>query len=1010
MTTINDSRLDPAVAAELDQITAGRRIPRATYRLQFGPDLSFKQAAAIVPYLHDLGISDAYASPVLAACPGSTHGYDICDPSRLNPNLGGADDFAALVTALQHHEMGLILDMVPNHMGITPPHNAWWMEVLENGPAAPAADMFDIDWDPIKPEFKDKVMLPILEDQYGRVLEDGKLVLVYKAGAFFIYYGPVELPVNPRSYATIMTECLDDLVGTLDESNEHLLEYQSILTALGHLPPLTADAPALRVERSREKEIIKRRLAALAEASAEVRAAVEAGVEAFKGRPGEPASFDKLHALLEAQAYRLAFWRVAAEEINYRRFFDINDLAAIRVERPEVFRATHDLVLRLLAEGQATGLRIDHPDGLWNPARYFRRLQESYLAYSLETRLGQPPEGEMWEGAAAAWLDRRANGRPVWPLYVVAEKILSEREPLPPDWTVYGTTGYDFLNAVNGLFVERENAARFDNIYRRFSRMELDFEELVTRSKELMMRISLASEVNTLGHRLERIEEKNRRYRDFTLNGVTAAIREVMTSLEIYRTYIRPGEPVSARDERYLAAAVANARRRNPRLAGSLFDFVGDTLLLRNLPEFRPEDRADVLEFVMQFQQVSGPLMAKGVEDTAFYVYNRLVSLNEVGGSPDEFGLSLPAFHAQNTERLARWPHAMLATSTHDTKRSEDVRARLNVLSEMPDLWAAALARWRSFNDRFKSPVDGQPAPDRNDEILFYQTLIGVWPFAADGAEDLLLPPAAPAFTAVRDRIRVYMQKATNEAKIHTSWINPNKAYDAAIDGFIDRVMDPARAARFLGDVLNLARRVAYYGQFNSLAQLLLKLTAPGIPDVYQGTELWDLSLVDPDNRRPVDYELRQRLLAELRERTGTDRQELARDLLARGGDGRLKLYVIKTALEFRRDHAGLFAGGDYRPLVALGSKARHACVFSRSRRDETILVIVPRLVFGLTDGLLRPPVGPEVWADTRLKLPDTLAGRPYRELFTGQAIPVKGDELPLADILADFPVAILVG
>ena len=1039
---MNDLETKSAFGVALKEVLDRRRIPQATYRLQFNAGFTFRQAEALVSYLHDLGISDFYASPLLAACPDSNHGYDICDYSRLNPALGEKQDFEAFVAALQQKGMGLIFDMVPNHMGISMPGNDWWMDVLENGPSSPYATYFDIDWYPIKAELENKVLLPILEDQYGRVLESGKLKLSYEEGAFFVSYYDFKLPVGPGSYSLILTKCLENLAETLDEADEDLQEFRSILTALEHLPPLTAQEPEALAERNREKEVIKRRLSALTGSNTRVRAAVEEAVTALQGTAGDPDSFDELHTLLEAQAYRLAFWRIAAEEINYRRFFDINNLAAIRVELPEVFAATHALVFELLAEGKITGLRVDHPDGLWSPGGYFRQLQVNYLVRQLQPCLETagvelPPEEELPQ-LAASWLEKveqsrrceDSSGEPAdlslsWPLYVVAEKILSENEPLPLDWAIYGTTGYDFLNQVNGIFVNSANRRAFDRIYRRFSNTTAEFAALANQTKDMIMRVALASEVTILAHQLEKINEKNRRYRDFTLNSVTVAIREVLACLPIYRTYITPPHPVSPRDEHFIEAAIAEAGRRNPRLPTSLLRFLRDTLLLRNIEDFEPEDRPSIIDFVMKFQQVSGPLTAKGLEDTAFYIYNRLVSLNEVGGQPEQFGLPVNEFHQKNLERSTCWPHGMLATSTHDTKRSEDVRARLNVLSEMPEAWRQALSRWSRFNSTHKTLIDGDHAPDHNDEYLFYQAVVGTWPFTAENGRgeaagsgigqpklSRLLPPGSQGFADFRARILAYMQKAANEAKVHTSWVNPNEAYDTAIEQFVTRALDPKQSIRFLGDVLAFTDRLAYYGQFNSLAQLLLKLTSPGVPDIYQGTELWDFSLVDPDNRRPVDYEHRRALLADLKQRMKGEPHVLAQELLETGYDGRMKLYIVERTLSFRRDHPDVFSYGDYQPLEATGSRQDHVCAFSRTLGDQTILTITPRLVFGLTEEIERPPVG-EVWGDTWLSLPGEAVGRQYTNLFTGQTFTVKqgdnGPGLPLESILFCFPVALLV-
>ncbi len=958
------------------------RIPTATYRLQFSRDFTFQDALAIVPYLRDLGISDVYASPILKSRPGS-HGYDVTDHTQLNPELGTEEDFNRLAEALRAHGMGLILDTVPNHMGIGA-DNPWWMDVLENGPSSVYANTFDIQWQPIKPELENRVLIPILGDQYGNILEDGQFKLVFEQGAFVITYHEHRLPVAPRTYSQILTLPLEQLTAQLGVDNEHVIELQSILTALSYLPPRTETAPERLAERAREKEVIKRRLDALYQASAEFRAALDTALATINGTPGDPRSFDRLDALIEAQAARPSYWRVAAEEINYRRFFDVNDLAAIKVELPEVFRLTHELFMRLLAEGKATGLRIDHPDGLWDPAAYFRSLQDAYRAALTEAD-GQPIPDD--DGC---------------PLYVVVEKILAHGEPLPENWDVYGTSGYDFLNEVNGLFVNRANARAFDRLYARFTGETTRFADLVYQTKKLILRVALVSEINTLSQRLDRLSERNRHTRDFTLNGITSAVREVIASLSVYRTYIvADNGEVSDRDCRVVEQAVAEAKRRNPETDPSVFDFLRDTLLLRNLDDFSEEDRAELANWVMKFQQLTGPVMAKGVEDTAFYSYNRLASLNEVGGHPDHFGVSVTEFHRANAARAATWPHSMLASSTHDTKRSEDVRARLNVLSELPDDWRRALSRWSRLNARHRTEHEGETLPSRNDEYLLYQTLLGAWHEPASDDDR----------AAFAERIVAYMRKATKEAKAHTSWLNANPAYDEAMEKFVRGVLGNRR---FLADFAPFQRRVAFFGRLNSLAQTLLKLTAPGVPDIYQGTEMLDFSLVDPDNRRPVDFAQRA---AALKQALGQGEAPNGRPHAngaseATSDDDAAKLALVARTLAFRHAHEALFKTGEYVPLEVVGAKREHVVAFARREGGDVVLVVVPRLVAGLVGGQETPPTGEAVWDDTRVVLPADLAGREFTHaLSDGRLTPETGEgqpSLPLAAVLATAPLALL--
>ena len=944
--------------------------PAATYRLQFHAGFTFEHARRLIPYLHELGISHIYASPYLRARSGSTHGYDVADPSSLNPELGSQDDYDRLVAELQRHGMGQLVDVVPNHMGIGDPGNYRWLDVLENGPASSYGKFFDINWRPSGSQAHQlmKLVVPTLGDQYGKVLENGELRVEYTNGSFAIAYYDKRFPVAPDTYPMLLEPAAERLEEELGRRHEYVQELASILTAIRHLPPRRMlDAAALE-ERNREKEIVKRRISALYAASPQFRAALEAVIDQVNGEQGQPATFDRLDALLDAQSYRLAFWRVAAEEINYRRFFDITELAAVRMEDPEVFKDTHRLLMRLVGEGKLQGLRIDHPDGLRDPAAYFRRLQE----HCLTALRVSPAEGQRF--------------------YVVVEKILEFNERLRPDWCVHGTTGYDFLNELNGLFVARHNEQFFSTIYFRFLRLGAQhFKDLANSTRKMVMLISLASEVNELGYLLRDIASSDRRHRDFTLNSLTFAIREVIAALGIYRTYIDP-ETGHASDEDRLAIdqAVAEAKRRNPRTDPSIFDFIGDTLLLRD----EQSQDARRLSFIARFQQTTGPVMAKGTEDTAFYQFNRLLSLNEVGGDPDQFGRSLTAFHRRNADRARDWPAGLLATSTHDTKRSEDVRARINVLSELPREWRAALTRWARLNARKRISVQGRVAPDRNEEYLLYQSLLGAWPFG--GLDKQFV-----------SRICEFMLKALKEAKVHTSWITPNTEYEEAVLQFTRTILDPRESGAFLEDLDQLQKKVAAFGIFNSLSQTVLKLGSPGVADIYQGNELWDLSLVDPDNRRPVDFEARRRALEWLRAHAG-DRSSLASTLLATPEDGRIKLYISQRLLSLRRERPGLFVGAAYTPLRG----NQHVAAFARAADGQMLVVAAPVQIATLMRGTPAAPVGPDVWRDEVLTVPGE-RGRPYCDLFTGrELVPVETGGrvvLRLADVFGSLPVAALL-
>jgi len=1015
------------------------RLPSATYRLQFNRLFTFADARRLLAYLDELGISDVYASPYLRARADSTHGYDIADHNQLNPAVGDEAEYDALVHELHARGMGQILDVVPNHMGIGESTNSWWMDVLENGPSSRFAPFFDIDWHPLKAELENKVLLPILGQQYGRVLENCELVLSYDDGAFFLRYWQTDLPINPRTYVDILGMPLEQLIVTLGSEHEQVLEYQSVMTGLEHLPPRTETERAKVVERGREKEILKRRLSALADSAPEVRAAIEQTVLRFNGERGDPRSFDLLDALIERQAYRLSYWRVAAEEINYRRFFDVNDLAAIRMDRIEVFEATHKLVLQLLAEGKISGLRVDHPDGLWDPAGYFRRLQESYVDAIDERRKtkdetsanGAENNAPATRSDPSSFVLRPRSDRP---LYIVAEKILARGEHLPEDWAVHGTSGYDYLNALNGIFVDGSTERRFSEIYADFIGTRLGFDDLVYATRKQIMLVSMASEINVLAYQLNRISEHNRYYRDFTLYSLREALRELIACFPVYRTYIvATTEQIEERDRIVIETAVNRARGRNPTIDPSIYDFLREILLLRYPDTLDPAAREEQRTFVMKFQQLTGPVMAKGMEDTAFYIYNRLTSLNEVGGEPQRFGATVASFHRQNQERLRDWPAAMLATSTHDTKRSEDVRARISVLSELPEQWRKALTRWSRWNRRKKIDVDGKPAPHRNEEYLLYQTLLGVWPFEMTKDErpttnrndenlSSLVVGRSSEFVA---RIQAYMVKAIREAKVNTSWLNPNTTYDEAVRAFVAAILEDTPGNRFLADFRSLQATVAHFGAFNALSQTLLKLTSTGVPDVYQGSELWDFSLVDPDNRRPVDYDLRAWWLGELIDPPG-GRADLARSLVDSKADGRIKLYLTHRALRFRRDHAELFRAGSYVPLEATGDAGEHIVAFARalaapgpvsgargaSVPGKEALIVAPRLLAKWLRDADVLPLGAAAWGDTLLALPHATPGQRYRDIFTDRAHPVIERDgaigLPLAELLEHFPVALL--
>lgn len=938
--------------------TAKLHVPTATYRFQFNKDFTFRNARDLVPYLSALGITHLYASPYFKAAPGSTHGYDICNHNELNPELGTTEDFEALVEALREHGMGQIVDFVPNHMGIAMGTNAWWQDVLENGPSSAYAPYFDIDWNPVKEELEGKVLLPILGDQFGRVLERGEFKLEFEGGAFFVRYFETRLPLAPRSYSHVLKPALDILI-SLGTSSEHQHELQSIMTALEHLPDRTETDPGKVEERMREKEIIKRRLVRRCDECPPMLTAINEAMRKIEGTSGNPRSFDAFDALLSAQVYRLSYWRVAAEEINYRRFFDINTLAALRMELPEVFEAAHRLVFDLIGRDVIHGLRIDHVDGLCYPGDYLRNLQRCVR------KLTGQHDSER-------------------PLYLLVEKILIGEERLPSNWPVHGTTGYDFTNEVAGIFVDPAAESTVTDSYRKFLGDVLPFSEIMHRSKAQAMHLSLASEMNMLGHMLQRLAEKNRWYRDFTLNALTDAIREVIACFPVYRAYVTSHEEPSPADRDAIMRAVRMAKRRNPGMERSVFDFLSG-ILFGHFPENLDDaGRDEHMRFVLKFQQCTGPIMAKGLEDTAFYIYNRLVALNEVGGEPQHFGHSPENFHRRSRERLRDFPHAMLATATHDTKRGEDVRMRIAAISELPDLWRKNLRRWHTLNHRAKRPIEDALAPDANEEYLLYQTLLGTWPGEFTDRN---------RHAEYVRRIQDYMIKAIKEAKVNSSWIQPQEDWEEGVRQFVEKVLRRG-ANRFVTSLEPMAEQVAQLGMVNSLSQTVLKCTVPGVPDFYQGSEGWDLRLVDPDNRRPVNYDSLRKM------QDGLDEADPG-ELFASWKNGRIKLYLIQKLLNFRSKHRALFEAGEYAPLATTGEHAGSCMAFMRATNNGVLIVAVARL----TRKVGFPPIG-ELWGSTKISIPINRQ-HPLKDILTGRQFP-STDSLNLTEVFGTMPVAVL--
>lgn len=1015
----------PSLDMDLLAATVRRRqcVPSSTYRVQFHAGFGFRDAAGLVPYLQRLGVGACYYSPFLQARPGSQHGYDICDHAVLHRDLGDEADYQVLVDALAEADLGQIIDFVPNHMGVDPVANRWWRDVLENGPASRYADYFDIDWEPIKVELRGKVLLPVLADQYGVVLERGELQLAWRDDRLVVAHGTQHFPIDPKQYLRVLQPRLSQLEARFSRDTANRLLFGALLQAFQDIPDCG------EVERREQRyQLVGAALELLQVLMKQgaVAAHVQQNIEAFNGTPGEPASFDALHELLEAQPYRLAFWKTAHDEINYRRFFHIQELGGLRMEDPRVFADTHHKVLQLVRRGQVTGIRLDHIDGLYDPLAYLQRLQQAVLLQRAAETFGDAVlDAPTTVDAILRWRCQQPAGEHAAaiqrPLYVVAEKILSAGESLPEHWPLHGTSGYDFLNDLNRLFVRPDHAAELNEIYQRFTATTQPFEEVVERSKLMITRSALASELKMLARELNRISEKDRRMRDFTLDSLREAIREAVVAFPVYRTYIDGaggwsaqaesggGPRVGDEDRQLIERAVRRAIRRNPDMSPAVFALLRQVLLLEG-PLARDEFERH-LRFTMKLQQYTGPVEAKGVEDTAFYRHNVLLSLNEVGGSPLRFGGRVEDFHQANRQRHKAWPETMLATATHDTKRGEDVRARINVLSEIPQRWQRHVQRWSKLHQRHRSQLDGEAAPAAADEYALYQTLLGAWPADAD--------PAGEVPQAFCQRISDFLVKAAKEASLHTGWMHPAEDYDKAVADFVQGVLRGETTAEFLSDFLPLQQELARAGMLNSLAQVVLKIVSPGVPDFYQGTELWDLSLVDPDNRRPVDFDRRRQLLDDLEpllqgasSLADSQRQRWLSELLERWPDGRIKLLVTAAGLRLRRRDPQLFLGGDYLPLPAAGEAAEHLIAVARLATGRAAIAIAPRWVTSLGKSAQPWPLGRTTWGETTLPWPADRPGAVLCNLLTGQRITpqqVDGQQrIVIAEALQRLPVALL--
>lgn len=928
------------------------QLPIATYRIQFHAGFDFQAAQSIVSYLAELGISDLYASPIFTARIGSTHGYDVVNPKEINPELGGQAEFEKLVQSLQQHQLGWLQDIVPNHMAFDS-QNYMLADVMENGPDSRYRDFFDIDWNHPYGGIKGRLLAPFLGKFYGDCLESGELQIKYAQLGFSINYYSLSFPLRIESYSHVLMYDLGRLREKLGRNNPNFVKLLGVLYMLKYIPSSEEGR-----ERYDQILFIKRILWELWNDCPEVKQFIEENIETLNGEPGNPESYNLLDNLLSEQFFRLSYWKVGNEELNYRRFFTVNELISLRVEDQEVFDAVHGFVLGLVKAGKLTGLRVDHIDGLYDPVQYIERLREH-----------------------------------VPDTYLIVEKILEPGEELPLNWSIQGTTGYDFMSRVNGIFCQQSNQHDFSDVYYRFIGNSSPCEKLIDENKRLIIGKHLAGDIDNLAHLLKQLSDRYRYASDFTMYGLKRALVEILTVFPVYRTYVSDKGSRNADQER-LQQVIEEAKENIPNFINELF-FIEKFLSLEFDDRLSEEDKEQWLHFIMRLQQFTGPLMAKGVEDTVMYVYNRLLSLNEVGSSPAEFGISIDEFHTFNQMRATQWPHTMSATATHDTKRGEDVRARLNVLSELPSEWDNHLRNWHGINAPLKETVDGVDLPDPNAEYLLYQTLLGAFPF---DAEDL------PAFV---DRVKEYIIKASREAKVYTSWQRPDADYEQAFVHFVERVLKDSEDNLFLQEFRPFQRKIQHYGILNSLSQTLLKIASPGLPDFYQGSELWDLSLVDPDNRRPIDYEKRWGYLTEIKSRFEKEPPDLIAELLNSPQDGRIKLFLIYQALKARRAYSDLFQRGSYQKLTVVGSLKPHIVAFTREVGDTQAIVVAPRFLTSLIkEG--EYPLGEQVWHETRI-LQDANSSALWQNAITGQQI--QGDEtLWLKDILSQFPVALLIG
>lgn len=930
-----------------------KTIPRATYRIQFSPAFTFDHLKKCLPFLSRLGISCIYASPIFKARKGSTHGYDVVDFNEINPELGGADGFAALISEVRNHGISWLQDFVPNHMAYSS-QNQILVDVGENGQNSKYYDFFDVEWDHPYEGIKGRVLAPFLGSFYGECLENGEIRLCYDEQGFAVKYHELRFPLRLESYADVLTYRLSSLRLRLPANQTDYIKLHGILGVLYVLRTLPSGE--ISDERYDQIKFIKVMLWELYCQNAEIQRFIDETIQILNDRPGQERSICFMEKLLGDQHYRLSHWKVAVEEINYRRFFNINELISLRIENKKVFNHVHQLLARLILEGSVSGVRIDHIDGLYDPSLYVHKLNEK-----------------------------------IGGVYTVVEKILGYGESLLESWSVDGTTGYDFLNIVNGIFCDSKNEKAIDRIYTAFVQTVPAFTEIVYEKKKLIAERRMAGDLENLARLIKKLSARYRRGSDLTMLGIKRALVQVLARFPVYRTYFNR-DTCRPEDCGYIDSALKQSLEESPDLAQE-FDFIGklhNPGFVDNLPE---EDKDEWLNARMRFQQLTAPLMAKGLEDTALYVYNRLLSLNEVGGFPGKFGIQTAAFHAFNLQRMQTFPHSLSATATHDSKRGEDVRARLNILSEMPKEWARRLKIWKKINRRHKTLVDGQLVPEANVEYGIYQTVLGSYPF---GTFDL---------TEYCERMKSYAVKAVREAKTSTSWLLPDVDYEKAVVSFVESLLQPPEDNHFFKEFLPFQKMVAFYGVWNSLSQTLLKIASPGVPDFYQGSELWDLNLVDPDNRRPVDFSRRENFLREILQDCDKDILALIAKLLASKEDGRLKLFMIHRALKVRLEERELFEAGTYFPVKITGKWRRCVIAFARQWRNFCVIVAVPRFLVGcVKEGEI--PVG-DIWEDTSLTMPRQCLG-PWTDGISSQIVNCR-NVMALSEAFRYFPAALLL-